>query len=128
MFEQSEEDLAVAAQSGDRFRVAPLHGRHVLLRPVSPEDYRFLRSADLGGELGVRWRYRGQTASPEQWAQNLWQSVLGKATWQFIGEGPDRETGVIKVPGCGHDLADKSLMQSEATRILIDQVTGGGSR
>jgi hypothetical protein len=51
------------------FKNPPLRGRHVYLRPVNPEDYGYMRALDLGEELGVRWRFRGATPSPEQWAQ-----------------------------------------------------------
>src|SRR4051812_8572349 len=51
------------------FAAPSLRGRHVYLRPVVPEDYAFLRMADTSAELGVRWRFRGSTPSPEQWAQ-----------------------------------------------------------
>ena len=63
---------------GRPFGVAPLRGQHVLLRLIIPEDYRFLRVAELSGDLGVRWRFRGSTASPEQWSQSLWQSTLAQ--------------------------------------------------
>ena len=32
----------------------------------------------MGGELAVRWRFRGSTPGPEQWVQSLWQSVLAQ--------------------------------------------------
>jgi hypothetical protein len=51
------------------FRNPSLRGRHVYLRPVVPEDYSFLRMVDTSAELGVRWRFRGSTPSPEQWVQ-----------------------------------------------------------
>ena len=61
------------ADNGDgrpqEFSTPRLRGRHVYLRPVGPEDYGYMRSVDLGQELGVRWRFRGATPSPEQWAQ-----------------------------------------------------------
>jgi hypothetical protein len=62
--------------SGASFRVPPLHGRHVFLRQIQPEDYRLIRAADGGGDLAVRWRFRGSSSSPEQWAQSLWRGVL----------------------------------------------------
>jgi hypothetical protein len=77
------------------FRVSPLHGRFVFLRPVGPEDYRYLRTAELGGDLGVRWRYRGSTVSPEQWAQSLWQSVL--AQFLVVGVEDPNPLGLVAV-------------------------------
>jgi hypothetical protein len=52
-----------------RLTTPTLTGRHVYLRPVVPEDYRVMRLLDLGESLGVRWRFRGATPSPEQWSQ-----------------------------------------------------------
>ncbi len=77
------------------FQLAPLRGRNVFLRPVSPEDYRMLRAADHGGELAVRWRMRGSTASPEQWAQNLWRSVL--VQYLVVGLADPSPLGLVVV-------------------------------
>jgi RimJ/RimL family protein N-acetyltransferase len=79
----SEDGYSGTATDGGEspeFSVAPLRGRHVVLRQIVREDYRYLRAAELSGELGVRWRFRGSSVSPEQWAQNLWQGILA----QFI--------------------------------------------
>jgi hypothetical protein len=95
MSEGWDPGLAEGAELADGFRVARLHGRHVLLRLVSPEDYRFLRSAELGGELAVRWRYRGATVSPDQWAHNLWQSVL--AQFLVVGVSDPAPLGLVVV-------------------------------
>lgn len=72
----SEPEFLAESTDATPFRIAPVHGRFVFLRPVGPEDYGFLRAAELGGELGVRWRYRGSMVSPDQWSRNLWQSTL----------------------------------------------------
>jgi hypothetical protein len=77
------------------FRVPSLRGRHVFLRPVTPDDYRFLRAAELGGELAIRWRLRGASASPEQWAQNLWQSVLTQ--YLVVGSREPTPLGLVAV-------------------------------
>jgi hypothetical protein len=45
--------------------------------------------------------------------------------FKFLDEGPD-SNGVVRIPGCGSDLSDKSLLQAGAARILIDAVTNGG--
>lgn len=58
--------------------VPPLEGRHVYLRPITPSDYRFLQEAELGPELAMRWRHRGATPSPEEWARGLWIGVLAQ--------------------------------------------------
>ena len=70
---------AVIDTGADRaaaFEVPVTYGRQVYLREVTPEDYRFLRAAECHGELGIRWRFRGSSLSPERWVQSLWQSVL----------------------------------------------------
>jgi len=77
----------------DRFVTAPLHGRHVYLRQVGPEDYRLLRTAELSSHLGVRWRHRGASLSPEQWAQRLWHSVL--AQHLVIGHDDPNPIGLV---------------------------------
>ena len=51
-------------------------GRWITLRPVRHVDYDAIRSAELSDELGVRWRHRGATPSPEAFAQALWAGVL----------------------------------------------------
>jgi hypothetical protein len=52
---------------------------------VSIEDYPLLQRFDLSPELIHRYRYRGSTPSPDQWAQMLWNTVL----LQFIVESAD---------------------------------------
>lgn len=84
-----------AAEAAQGFRVSPLHGRFVFLRVVNPDDYRFLRSVELSGELGVRWRYRGSTVSPEQWAQGLWQGTL--AQYLVVGVDDPNPLGLVAV-------------------------------
>lgn len=60
------------------FTVPPLTGRHVFLRPITPDDYRLLRIAETSGELGVRWRFRGASVSPEAWARTIWDGSLAQ--------------------------------------------------
>jgi hypothetical protein len=55
--------------SGTEFREPVLNGRQIYLRPVTLDDYNAIRMLDLGEALGVRWRFRGATPTPEQWAQ-----------------------------------------------------------
>jgi hypothetical protein len=81
--------------AASEFPVASLLGEHVFLRQISPEDYRFLRSAELGSELAVRWRFRGASVSPEHWAQNLWQSVL--AQYLVVGTQDPTPLGLVAV-------------------------------
>jgi len=51
-------------------------GRWITLRPIRHADYDAIRLAELSDELGVRWRHRGATPSPEAFAQALWAGVL----------------------------------------------------
>jgi hypothetical protein len=75
------------------FRAPHLVGRHVVLRPVLPEDYRFLRVAETSGDLGIRWRYRGSAVSPDQWAQHFWQNVLSQ--YLVIGTRDPTPLGLV---------------------------------
>lgn len=86
----SQTDKALGAQT---FKVPPLYGRFVFLRVINPQDYQLLRSAELGGDLGVRWRYRGSTVSPEQWAQSLWQGTL--AQYLVVGVEDPNPLGLV---------------------------------
>jgi RimJ/RimL family protein N-acetyltransferase len=63
---------------GKRFSPPPLEGRHVSLRPITPEDYPWLQNAELSSELAMRWRFRGATPGPEQWAQAIWTGSLAQ--------------------------------------------------
>lgn len=53
-------------------------GRWAELVPIRAQDHEWLRVQELGDQLGVRWRLRGATPSPERWAQGLWQGVLAQ--------------------------------------------------
>jgi hypothetical protein len=57
---------------------APIAGREVVLRPVMPADYELIRLRELSPELIWRWRSRGSTPSPEDWAQSRARSVLAE--------------------------------------------------
>jgi hypothetical protein len=66
-----------------------LTSRHVALRPINPADYASLQLAEVSGEIGHRWRFRGQTPSPEHWAANLWNGVLSQyLVWPTRGGDP----------------------------------------
>src|SRR5882724_4934050 len=60
------------------FAVPSLQGRTVYLRALTPNDYPHLHFAETSTELAPRWRFRGSTPSPEQWAQASVQSVLAQ--------------------------------------------------
>jgi len=60
------------------FDPPPLVGRHVQLRAITTDDYRFLQLVETSSEIGVRWRFRGTTPSPEGWAQSSGASSLAQ--------------------------------------------------
>jgi hypothetical protein len=70
-----------------------LTGRHVALRPITPGDYGSLQIMETAGEVGARWRFRGQTPSPEAWLANLWQGVLTQSLVQPLDS--DRPIGLV---------------------------------
>ena len=73
------DDKPVAPNDGERrFAVPAMHGRHVYLRPPGHQDYEALRLAETTGEVAIRWRFRGTTPSPEQWAASIWHSALAQ--------------------------------------------------
>ena len=64
--------------SSDELAIPPLRARHVYLKPITPSDYPFLQTLETIGDLAPRWRHRGMTPSPEQWAATLWNDVLAQ--------------------------------------------------
>jgi hypothetical protein len=85
-------EFSAAAPEDNAFAVVPLHGRFVYLRPIGPEDYGFLRVAELGGDLGVRWgfedrrsaRISGREACGSRRSLNIWLSgslILRRWVW-----------------------------------------------
>ena len=63
-----------------RFSPPSLRGRHVELRGIVPEDMTYLQLLETSSALAPRWRLRGATPGPQEWAQGLWRGVLA----QFI--------------------------------------------
>lgn len=72
------EGSADATQSSDSEPVvaAQLIGRDVYLRAVTPADYAFIQQMEMSSSLADRWRLRGRTLSPADWAQFFWKDVL----------------------------------------------------
>jgi hypothetical protein len=60
------------------FHPPSLEGAHVVLRPLTPDDYPFLRLIETGQALGARWRFRGTTPSPQEWERQTSASVLAQ--------------------------------------------------
>jgi len=53
-----------------------LNGKRVLLRPIGDDDYAFLYGLGTDVELAYRWRFRGETPSPEAFHSLLWNGTL----------------------------------------------------
>ena len=81
--------------SGEDLAAAPLRARHVYLRPITPGDYAFLQMLETVGDLAPRWRHRGVTPSPEQWAHTLWADVL--AQFLVIGVTGNKPIGRVVI-------------------------------
>jgi hypothetical protein len=81
---------------GERKFASPLlAGRHVKLRHITPHDYGVIQMLEFTTDLGLRWRWRGTTPSPEQWTQGLWQGVL--AQFLVITATKERPLGLVMV-------------------------------
>jgi hypothetical protein len=70
-----------------------LQGRHVYLRAIIPDDYRFLQMFETSGDFAVRWRFRGGTPSPENWARALWADVL--VQYLIVGRKSNTPVGLV---------------------------------
>lgn len=86
-------EFAVPLSAGDELPVPPLRARHVYLRPIGPGDYPFLQALETIGELAPRWRHRGITLSPEQFAGALWADVL--AQFMVVSAGSNTPVGRV---------------------------------
>jgi hypothetical protein len=104
------------AIEGPRF--PGLIGRHVALRPVTAADYAMLQMLETGGEVGARWRFRGQTPSPEAWVGNLWNGVLT----QFLVQSRSEEGPIGLVVGYRASFQDRHLYLA-ATRFDLRRPT-----
>lgn len=67
-----------ASPSEKRFSSPVLSGRHVYLRSVTPEDFKTIQHMEMSDALAVRWRLRGATPGPGQWAEMTTRSVLAQ--------------------------------------------------
>ena len=84
--------------------VPPLVTRRVTLRTVGPADLSFLYATATDPEVAYRWRYRGSTPSPEQFAGELWQGVL----CQYLVVRTDGGAPVGLVSAYQADLANRT--------------------
>lgn len=65
----------LGSQAGDRWHSAPLRTERIVLDPIGPQHYEFLRRAEVS-VLGATWRHRGVVRSPEAFAGAVWSGVL----------------------------------------------------
>lgn len=99
-----------------------MEGRHIYLRPLIPEDDPALRAAEVTGELGIRWRFRGTTPSPEQWSHAAWQSIL--AQFLVVRRTDNRPVGLVMAYRAnfqdGHaQLAVEMLERARRSPLLV---------
>ena len=78
--------------------------RRVALRTVGPADLAFLYAIATDPAVSYRWRYRGATPSPEQFATELWQGVL----CQYVVGRRDSGQPVGLVSAYQADLANRT--------------------
>jgi hypothetical protein len=102
---------------------APPHldGRHVSLRSITPNDYAWLQRAELSSELSVRWRFRGGTPSPENWAQSIWAGAL--AQFIVVERRNESPAGLVSVYKAnfqhGHAALAAARFNSGASPVMI---------
>jgi RimJ/RimL family protein N-acetyltransferase len=78
--------------------------RRIRTRIVTPADYPFLYTIATEPAASYRWRYRGATPSPEQFASELWQGVL----CQYLVERRDGGAPVGLLSAYQADLANRT--------------------
>lgn len=105
----SIEPETAESPNSDAFRPPPRRGRHVYLRPVTPEDYGRLRMLELGEELGVRWRFRGSTPPAERWQPG--SGIL--AQFLVVRQGNHRAIGIASI--YQYDFQDQHAYLAAAT-------------
>jgi RimJ/RimL family protein N-acetyltransferase len=109
-------------ESSAQFAAPNLHGRTVYLRALTPQDYAHLQMAETSTELAPRWRFRGETPAPEQWAQATLANVL--AQFLVVERDGDRPIGTVAVFNAnfqdGHcSLAAARLKPDERTPAMM---------
>jgi RimJ/RimL family protein N-acetyltransferase len=107
-------------------------GRWVSLRPVRSVDYELIRAAELSDDLAVRWRHRGATPSPEQFAQRLWAGVLAQylvvahhdehVVGLVTAYDADMTSGTVWVGFVRFDSSGHSPLMVEGIVLLVDHL------
>lgn len=116
------EDSGDAAQSSDPESIlAPkLIGRDVYLRAVTPADYGFIQQMEMSSSLANRWRFRGRTMSPAEWAQNFWKDVLVQ---YLIMDKRDQAVGLVFIYRTnfqdGHAYLAAVRFAPQATPLMV---------
>ncbi len=103
--------------------------RRVALRVVTPADYPFLFTIATEPAASWRWRYRGATPSPEQFAAELWQGVLcqfmvirregGQSVGLVTAYQADLANGTGYVALLGDRAFDASGLMPEAALLFV---------
>jgi RimJ/RimL family protein N-acetyltransferase len=55
-----------------------LEGHKVYLRPVTEADYGFLFALSTDEATGFRWRFRGETPSPDGFTHAIWHNTIAQ--------------------------------------------------
>jgi acyl carrier protein len=118
----------------DEFVAPSLRSRHVYLKPITPGDYPLLQILETVGDAAPRWRHRGVTPSPDQWAQTLWAGVL--VQFMVVGAQTNKPIGrvVIYQPNfqdrhayfaaMRFDPADRSPLMVLGISVFLEYVFG----
>jgi RimJ/RimL family protein N-acetyltransferase len=72
------DDLDPSKRAGSSVYGPSLEGRWAYLRPITEADYAFLFALSTDETTGFRWRFRGETPSPEGFAHAIWHDVLAQ--------------------------------------------------
>jgi RimJ/RimL family protein N-acetyltransferase len=109
-----------------------LEGRRVFLRPVTPADYSMLHALETSGALGVSWRFRGATPSPEEYVHRLWEDVLaqylicrrrdGQAVGLVLLYNANFGDGWGYLAGARFDPDDRTTAFLEGSALFVEHV------
>jgi acyl carrier protein len=77
------------------FVTPALRNGHVYLKPIAPSDYPLLQMLETVGDPAPRWRHRGVTPSPDQWAQVFWAGAL--VQFMVVGVQSNKPIGRVVI-------------------------------